>query len=235
MTSRRVEELDWTPTPMGDLSLRRRLDPTAGVEVFEVKLGEEFLMSSLFTAAEIALATEALALLEGDTLDVVVGGLGLGYTAATALLDPRVTSLIVVERLAPVIDWHERQLVPSAVPSSNRTRLVNEDFFALAAGAGFDPTSPHRRFDAILLDVDHSPRHVLAPSHAELYTPEGTTQLARHLKPNGIFALWSNDPPDAEYLETLQRVFPQAYAEVIAFPNPLQDRQATNTVYLARA
>lgn len=232
--SPRLEELGWTPTPMGDLSLRRRLDPTTGVDVFEVKLGEEFLMSSLFTVAEIALATRALSLLDGEQLDVVVGGLGLGYTAAAALDDPRVRSLVVVERLAPVIDWHERRLVPAAVPSTARTRLVNEDFFALAVGAGLDPDSPGRRFHAILLDVDHSPRHLLNPSHSGFYTPEGTALLARNLHPGGVFALWSNDPPDEDYLRTLRTVFTRANAEVIEFANPLQSRPATNTVYLAQ-
>lgn len=229
----RFEELDWTPTPMGDLTLRRRLDPVAGVEVFEVKLGEEFLMSSLFTVAEIELATRALDLVDGDRLDIVVGGLGLGYTATAALADPRVRTLLVVERLAPVIDWHERALVPASVPSTERTRLVNEDFFALAAGSGFDPASPDRQFHAVLLDVDHSPRHLLNPSHAGFYTPEGTARLARYLHPGGVFALWSNDPPDEDYLRTLRTVFTSARAEVVEFANPLQSRPATNTVYLA--
>ncbi len=235
--SPRLEELDWSPTPMGDLSLRRRLDPVAGVEVFEVKLGEEFLMSSLFTAAEIALATRALSLLDPgiDELDVVVGGLGLGYTATAVLQDPRVHSLLVVERLDPVIDWHERGLVPSSVPSSDRTRLVNEDFFALAARDGFDPDTPDRRFHAILLDIDHSPRHLLSPAHADLYTAEGTARLARLLHVGGVFALWSNDPPDADYVRTLQATFPEAFAEVVEFANPLQSRPAANTIYLAVA
>lgn len=56
MTRVRFEELDWQETPMGELTLRRRVEPTLGVEVYEVKLGEEFLMSSLFTAGEAALA-----------------------------------------------------------------------------------------------------------------------------------------------------------------------------------
>ncbi|MEX1210486.1 MAG: hypothetical protein WEA35_06380 [Candidatus Nanopelagicales bacterium] len=234
MASRRLEELDWASTPMGDLSLRRRLDPLVGVEVFEVKLGEEFLMSSLFTVAEMALATLALDLLDGAELDVVVGGLGLGYTATTVLEDPRVRSLLVVERLAPVIDWHERELVPAAVTSSQRTGLVHEDFFALAAGTGFDPDTPHRRFDAVLLDVDHSPRHLLNVSHEGFYTPEGTARLAEHLHPGGVYALWSNDPPDDDYVGTLRTVFSSVHAEVVEFANPLQSRLATNTVYLAQ-
>ncbi|MDF9811036.1 spermidine synthase [Streptomyces sp. SPB162] len=107
--SARFEEIDWRPTPMGDISLRRRRDPVSGDEVYEVKLGDEFLMSSLFTAGEIALTRLGLAQLpDAADLDVVVGGLGLGYTAQAALDDPRVRSLVVVDTLGEVIDWHRR-------------------------------------------------------------------------------------------------------------------------------
>jgi len=84
---------------MGEISLRRRLDPGLNVDVYEVKLDDEFLMSSLFTVAEVELARLALATHPdtGSDLDVVVGGLGLGYTARTVLEDPRVGSLTVVE------------------------------------------------------------------------------------------------------------------------------------------
>ena len=55
------EELDYRPTPIGALSLRRRRELSLGVDVFEIKLGDEYLMSSLFTASEIALARLGLA------------------------------------------------------------------------------------------------------------------------------------------------------------------------------
>jgi hypothetical protein len=74
------EELDYRPTPIGALSLRRRRELKLGVDVFEIKLGDEFLMSSLFTASEIALARLGLAELSEHGLDVVVGGLGLAAT-----------------------------------------------------------------------------------------------------------------------------------------------------------
>ena len=93
----RFEELAWRETPIGEISLRRRRDPALDVDVYEVKLDDEFLMSSLFPVAEIELARLGLATLAGEALDVVVGGLGLGYTARTALEDPRVRSLVVVE------------------------------------------------------------------------------------------------------------------------------------------
>ena len=79
------EELDYRPTPIGALSLRRRRELTLGIDVIEIKLGDEYLMSSLFTESEIALARLGLDEVKGDRLDVVVGGLGLGYTAAAVL------------------------------------------------------------------------------------------------------------------------------------------------------
>jgi spermidine synthase len=235
--SARFEELAWQDTPMGAISLRRRLDPSLLVDVYEVKLGEEFLMSSLFTVAEIALATLGLAELSGTDLDVAVGGLGLGYTACAVLDDARVTSLLVVEAIGEVIRWHEHRLLPDVVAlcADPRTRLQHGDFFALAeSAAGFDPTTPQRRFDAILLDVDHTPRHVLHPSHAAFYTPAGLRRLARHLRSGGVFALWSDDPPDSQFLAALDEVFATARAQVVRFPTPITGGDSANTVYTAR-
>jgi spermidine synthase len=231
----RFEELDWQDTPLGEISLRRRVEPTLDVDVYEVKLGEEFLMSSLFTVAEVELARLGLAEAPGDDLDVLVGGLGLGYTAAAALEDPRVRTLTVVDAIAPVIDWHRRSLLPDTAGLSDdpRVRLVLGDFFALLAGDhGFGEGTPEQ-YDAILLDIDHTPRHVLTPNHAAFYTHDGLTALTRYLNPEGVFALWSDDPPDAEFLELLSQVFTTAQAELITFPNPLTRGESSNTVYLA--
>ncbi len=233
--SARFEELDWSPTPIGEVSLRRRRDPVTGVDIFEVKLGEEFLMSSLFTVAEIEVARRALARLPGSGFDVAVGGLGLGYTAQAVLDDQRVRELVVVEVLEPVIQWHQRGLVPVGpiLTADPRCRLVHGDFFAMADGPGFDPDLPGRAFDALVVDIDHSPKHLLADGSAGFYGVAGTQRLARHLRPGGVYSLWSNDPPDDAYLAALSEVFVDVAAEVVSFPNPLQDRLATNTVYLA--
>ena len=235
--SERFEELDWSETPTGFISLRRRLEPSLKVDVYEVKLGDEFLMSSLFTVAEVALADLGLAQVTDAHLDVVVGGLGLGYTARTALEDSRVRSLVVVEALAEVIGWHQRELLPdtAGLASDPRVRLQRGDFFAMVAGTtGFDPQSPGRRFHAILLDVDHTPRHVLHPSHAAFYTPAGLKKLAGHLHPGGVFALWSDDPPDPEFEAVLAEVFQRSEAHVVDFANPLTGGRSSNTVYVAR-
>jgi spermidine synthase len=230
------EELDYRQTRLGELILRRRrvlsLD---GLEVYEIKLGESFLMSSLFHEVEVALANLGLAGLEGP-LDVVVGGLGLGYTARAALENEAVKSLVVIDTLAEVIEWHRRGLVPlgEALTKDPRCRLVHGDFFALAASASLDPEKPGDRFHAVLLDIDHSPQNLLHEQHRAFYQPEGLKHLAGHLHPGGVFALWSDDAPDAGFLKALRETFAEVESHVVSFHNPLLERDSASTVYVAR-
>ena len=88
--------MGWQQTPMGVISLRRRFDLSVRADVFEVKLGDEHVMSSLFTVAEKELARLGLARTPGTALDVIVGGLGLGYTAQEALQCHRIRSVTVI-------------------------------------------------------------------------------------------------------------------------------------------
>jgi spermidine synthase len=236
------EELDFRPTPMGDLILRRRKIPVLDdLEVLEVKLGDYFLMSSLFHEVEEALADRGLAAVTaapGDPLHVVVGGLGLGYTAAAALKDPRLAELLVVDIMPAVIEWHQKGLVPlgPVLTSDPRCRLIEADFFALAAdpARGFDPTQPGRRFHAILLDIDHSPDNLLHERHADFYSVAGLTKLAEHLLPGGVFALWSDDPPEPTFLRHLTEVFDHPEAHIVKFHNPILESDSESTVYVAR-
>jgi spermidine synthase len=230
------EELDFRPTPIGVLSLRRRRSLTSGADIYEIKLGDEYLMSSAFTSAEIKLARLGLASLTRPDLDVVVGGLGLGYTAVAALENPRVRSLVVVDALAEVIEWHEQGLLPlgKELTGDPRCRFVNGDFFAMSSSAeGFDHRSQGRRFDAVLVDIDHSPRKLLHPRHAALYEPEGLARLAGHLNPGGVFALWSNDPPDDAFERVLAGAFATQASHVVTFDNLRGDHDVSNTVYVA--
>ena len=176
------EELDYCPTPIGPVSLRHRLELTLKREVYEIKLGDEFLMSSLFTASEEALARLGVAALDGDGLDVVVGGLGLGYTARAVLEHQTVGSLVVVEMLVPVIDWHRKGLLPlgAGLVADPRCRFIEGDFFELAASTrGFDPQTSGRRFDAILLDIDHSPEALLDERSTSFYQADGLQRACR--------------------------------------------------------
>lgn len=230
------EELDRQPTPIGEISLRRRLEPVLRVEIYEAKLDDEFLMSSLFTASEIALASLALSDAEGDDLDVVVGGLGLGYTARAVLEDPRVRSLAVVEALTAVIGWHDQELLPdaAALTTDPRCRFVEGDFFAMVAGdEGFGPLVPPR-VHVIAVDIDHSPRHLLEPRHATFYEPAGLARVGDLLHPGGVFALWSDDPPDDELIAAADRAFGSCVAHVVPFPNPYTGDESACTVYVCR-
>ena len=235
--SARFEELAWRETPMGEISLRRRREPALDVDVFEVKLGDEYLMSSLFTVAEIALSRLGLAAHPGTDLDVLVGGLGLGYTAVAALDDPRVRSLAVVEALQDVVDWHESGLLPEAarLTSDPRTSLETADFFTtVGAGLPVSDDRPDATYDVLLVDIDHSPRHVLHLSHAIFYSAAGLKRMRRRMNDGGVFALWSDDPPDPDFTALLAGEFEDVDAHVVEFDNFLTGGTSANTVYVAR-
>jgi spermidine synthase len=166
----------------------------------------------------------------------VVGGLGLGYTARAVLDEPRVRTLHVVEALGEVIEWHRRGLLPLSrgLTTDERCTFVEGDFFAMvAAGSSFGPPGTPDRHDAILVDIDHAPRHHLHPSHADFYDEAGQRRLADRLHAAGVSALWSDSPPDADYVAVLERVFASCEANVVTFPNPLTGGESANTVYVA--
>lgn len=232
--SRRLEELDYRLTSMGPISLRRRWISSIDRDVIEVMLGDEHLMSSLFTEGEIALADLGLARAEGPELRVVVGGLGLGYTARAALADARVSSVTVVDALEAVIDWHKAGLVPigRALGDDARCELVLGDFFAMFDA---DAQPPAMSWNVILLDIDHAPDRLLHPAHGRFYTAEGLERVCASLSPGGVFALWSDDPPDADFLSRLADVFRDPAAEVVTFDNPLTGETSRCTIYVASA
>lgn len=232
------EELDNQPTALGDISLRRRAEPRLNGEIlYEVKLGDEFLMSSLFTTAEIELSRLGLAQLSGTKLDVIVGGLGLGYTAQAVLENPSVRSLTVIEVLQPVIDWHQRGLVPVGpqLTADSRCALRLADFFALASkpDCGFDSANPGHLVDAVLLDIDHAPDHWLNPRNRYFYTVDSLHMLREKIQRGGVFGLWSNALPSAKFTAVLQRVFARVETHVVNFANPYTGGESANSVYLA--
>ena len=230
------EELDYRKTHLGELILqRRRMLAFNDREIYEVKLGEEYLMSSLFHESEVALADIGMGALDGLEWEVLVGGLGLGYTAAAVLKFKQLKRLVVVEALAPVIEWHRRGLVPNGETLTRDGRCIfcRADFFRLVRGDGFSAEVNTYQFDAILLDIDHTPDHWLHRSHKSLYSVDGLYRLKSLLRPRGIFALWSNDPPKKAFLDRLSSVFASAEGHTVQFDNPLLQTVATNGVYLA--
>ncbi len=225
------EELDFRQTALGELLLRRRCPVTMpDTWIYEVRLDERFLMSSLVHDSEDALARLSLERLEGRGWRVLVGGLGLGYTAAAALAWKQVEALDIVEFLPEVIDWHQRELVPLAaeLAADARCRIVQGDCFGwIREGAG-------GRYDAVLIDVDDSPEHLLSPDHGEFYTEAGLTDARQSLELGGILALWTAGPLLEEFLVRMRRVFGDVTAEAVEFYNPLHSTDEVNTIYVAR-
>lgn len=232
----RVEELAYHKTALGELTLRRRVETMINdLVVYEVKLGDDFLMASHFIEGERQLSLLGLAAVKsGGPLDVVVGGLGLGYTAAAALEDPRVRSLMVIDVFPEVISWHRDKLVPmgATLVDDPRCELRQGDFFGLSR-SGFDESAPNRKFDAVLLDIDHSPENWLDPANEYFYDGEGLAAVGRQLKPGGVFALWSDDPADPNFTAHLENVFGHASGHDVEFPNPYTGATSLNSVYVA--
>ncbi len=207
-----------------------------GADVFEVKLDGYFLMSSLVNEAEMSLATEALRLIDCSKCDVLIGGLGLGYTAKAALDAEKVRSVVVIEYLDGVIEWHQERLVPlgQTLTEDARCRLIRGSFFeAVMSSSDESPVAGHR-FHAILLDIDHSPQCLLQPSNAGFYTREGLGRLADRMHARAVFSVWSADPPEEAFLDALRSVFADVRVHECVFYNPLLNREDVNYIYLAQ-
>lgn len=225
-----LEILAYEDSPLGPLCLRRReLLSRPGTVVTEVTLNHEFLMSSYYTVSETALAMLALDMHDASELKVLVGGLGLGYTAYAALRSPRVQALVVVELLPQVVDWLESDLLPlsSQLRTDDRFRTEIGDFFERVAA----PAS--ERFDLILVDIDHAPDHYLDRANASFYTSESLASLRAHLAPRGVLAVWSS-AESPEFLQALSTVFGEVRAEPVTFFNDLVHEETTDWIFLAR-
>ena len=234
----RFEEIDYQETSLGELILRKRtVLSLENQEIYEIILGNSFLMSSLFTVVEQELSRFSLAAARlafpDEKLDVVVGGLGLGYTARAALEFEEVGSLRVVDYLKPVIEWHEKELVPlgKGLNDDPRCQYILGDFFKLSLGEGYDAAIP--QFHAVLLDIDHSPAHLLTRENAEFYSSAGLAEFAKKIRPGGVFGLWSDDPPEETFMNSLREVFETVETHIVPFHNPIQEQDFESTVYVA--
>jgi spermidine synthase len=230
MSKSNVEILAYEMSPLGILCLRRReLLSQPGVVVTEVTLNHEFLMSSLYTDSERALARTSLLMHSGDRLRVMVGGLGLGYTAREALLSDRVAQVEVIELLPQVIDWLTQGLVPlsSELRDERRLVLTQGDVYQRLA------STPDALFDLILIDVDHSPDERLGGESISFYTARGLRAARRHLAVDGVLAVWSY-AESSPFADALRAVFEEVRVEPITYNNRLVDEQPTDWLFFAR-
>lgn len=225
-----IEILAYEDTPLGLLCLRRRTRPGGRSEqVTEITLDHEFLMSSLHTDSERALARTAVAMHGGADLRVLVGGLGLGYTAAAVLDADAVASVEVVEYLPQVIAWMREGLVPL----SERLRL--EPRLSITRGDVYErlarPGTP--QFDLVLIDVDHSPDERLDEGPGAFYTRSGLERARTHLAPGGVLGVWSY-AESSPFAAALRDTFAEVKVEEVAFVNAHTGEPQSDWLFFAR-
>lgn len=230
MSPSNLEILAYETTPLGILCLRRRqLLSDPGTVVTEVTLNHEFLMSSHHTASEQALASVALDMFAGDTVQALVGGLGLGYTASAVLADERVAQVEVIELLPQVVDWLKQGLFPLADELRNDKRFLTtqDDVYARLL------QEPTRQFDLIIIDVDHSPDDRLATTENPFYTEDGLRHARKHLSKDGILGVWSY-ARSSPFADALHAVFENVRVEPVTFDNEHSNETVTDWLFFAR-
>ena len=209
----------------GELVLRERR-PEAGPTSVELRANGVFVMDTLETSTEQALAESALAQVT-DPRAVVVGGLGLGFTMHAVLADSRVEKVAVVEIEHALVDWMRDGTVshgPALLADERVTVVVADIAVALAEAA---PAS----YDLVLLDVDNGPGYLVHDANAALYREPFLAAARGALRPGGVLAIWSA-AESPELAQTLARVFDDTAAhrhDVL-----LQDREEEYWLYVAR-
>lgn len=209
----------------GEVVLRRRSEEHAA-DVLELRVNGVFVMDTRETGSEIELAAAALDLVEHPR-DVVVGGLGLGFTTQRVLADPRVKNVAVVEIEESLIGWMRDGTVPHgpALLADRRVRVVNADIVT----AVLEATST---YDLVLLDVDNGPGHLVHDTNAGVYENEFLETTRRILNPGGALVIWSAHPAP-ELAHQMEQVFGNCTEHTYAVL--LQAREEDYLLYLSRA
>lgn len=224
---REFEVIEHAESALGTLILRRRTAPVP--DVIELTLDHQFLMSSAVTVSERELATRAIAMHGGSDLDVLIGGLGLGYTSKAALDSDRVARVEVVELVQGIIDWVASGVIPlgKELMADARFHATRDDVFERLRRPA---TTTH---DVLLIDVDHSPDERLGGSSDSFYAHANLVIAAQHLRPGGVFGVWSTSENPAFEAE-LRKTFDDVHVESIEFFNETVGQPETNWLFLAR-
>lgn len=209
----------------GELVLRERRDEN-GPSTLELRANGVFVMDTLETGTEQALAENALLAVD-DPRAVVVGGLGLGFTMHQVLADSRVEKCAVVEIEEALVRWMRDGTIPHgpAMLADERVTVVVADIAVAMAEA------PPASYDLVLLDVDNGPGYLVHDANAQLYREPFLRSAKDVLRPGGAIAIWSAArAPELE--EALRSVFGEAHGH--AHDVLLQDRDEKYWLYVAR-
>ncbi|MGW4565609.1 spermine/spermidine synthase domain-containing protein [Streptomyces sp. NPDC004561] len=188
--------LDRRDGPYGEVVLRRH------GALLQIIANGCFLMDTSDGRSERLLVDAAYRALDGRPRpDVLIGGLGVGFSLAHAAADPRWGRITVVEREPAVVDWHRDgplARLSAAALADPRTDIVAADLIRYV-----NETST--RFDALCLDIDNGPGWTVTEDNQGLYSAAGLAACARVLRPGGVLAVWSAKP-SPEFEGTLRNV-----------------------------
>ena len=214
-------------SPRGEVVLRRRHDPDRpdSPPVLELRVNGVFVMDTLESSSEVELARAALA---GATEPrrVLIGGLGLGFTAHEVLCDPRVEVVVVAEIEEPLVRWFREGTVPHGPTDLADGRLE----VAVAPVQQLIAEAPPASYDVVLLDVDNGPDFLVHDANASIYQVEFLGQVLRALRPGGRLAVWSSTR-SASLEASLQEVCGDS--RVRELPVTLQGREESYWLHLA--
>ncbi|AGH45433.1 spermidine synthase [Paraglaciecola psychrophila] len=211
--------------------------PNNGGELKFSQRGDEFsirlsgirgeLMNSRLYNSEKVLAELGCAYLNStDNAQVLVGGLGMGYTLAAALKAVTSNSQVTVAELIPeVVVWNQGPLGNCANNplQDSRTKVHIGDVRVLLNIK--QPT-----FDAILLDVDNGPEGLTQKGNNSIYSLQGLDNIYKTLRPKGMLAIWSAGP-DEQFTVRLKKAGFKADSRVVrARPG----KGSRHTIFLAR-
>jgi spermidine synthase len=214
-----AEVLDRRGGPYGEVVLRRH------GALLQIIANGCFLMDTSDGRSERLLVDAALDTLDGRALpEVLIGGLGVGFSLAHAAANPRWGRITVVERESAVIDWHRAgplARVSAEALADPRTRIVETDLVGYLRETS-------ATFDALCLDIDNGPGWTVTEDNGGLYAPAGLADCARVLRPGGVLAVWSAKP-SPEFEGSLRNAgFQRVHTEEIPV-----DRGVPDAVHLA--
>jgi spermidine synthase len=208
----------------GELVLRRRIEERTA-DALELRVNGVFVMDTKETSSEIELAAAALELVN-DPRDVVVGGLGLGFTTQRVLADHRVERVMVVEIEEALVGWMRNGTVPHgpSVLADKRVHIVNADIVMAVAEAA-------STYDLVLLDVDNGPGYLVHDTNAGVYEHEFLAATRTILNPGGALVVWSANPAPGLAV-TMEEVFGNCTEH--PYDVLLQERPEEYLLYLSR-
>jgi spermidine synthase len=203
-------------TERGELVLRRVGDD------LEVISNGTFLMDTRGGDSERLLADAALQR-HAAPREVLIGGLGVGFSVLAALADSRVNRVTVVEIEQAVVDWHDTHLAAftGGLLHDPRVEVIVADIAThLAACAS--------SYDVVCLDVDNGPDWTVTDANAALYDDAGSRLLVAALRPRGVLSVWSANP-SPQYERRLRTVLDELTVLEVT-----RDRGAPDVIYVGR-